>query len=170
MPAPGISAIPLHRVCGQGDDGHRWTRHPWLPDRRRGLITVHHGHLAVHQYDVVLLTSAMSPPRPLVRDINAHAKAGQHGLGHFLIHGVVLSQEDDALHGDTIGRDSDDEDTADEIRRGVTQSPQTTPNKSERRIGLLMQRRMPACSRSLVGPGIGGSQHHQPRIPSSVSP
>ncbi len=86
-------AVPLH-----GIGGHRYDE-KWLPIglayRTGGGVTVHHGHLAVHQDEIVILLSGCGQGlRTVLRRIRAVAELLQLHQRHLPVHGIVLGQQD----------------------------------------------------------------------------
>ncbi len=97
---PGVQAafpISTHRVGGQRDDGKRQVRTTLLfldSDAARRFIAVHNGHLAVHEYEIVIIGKRSLDAFGAVHsDIHLAADALEHGLNDEQIHRVVFDDE-----------------------------------------------------------------------------
>ncbi len=97
----GLEALPLgagHGIGRESDDGYAARAGFARADLARRLIAVHHGHLAIHQNEV--MAAAFPGGNGLcavAHDIDLEAHALQTAAGHFLVDRVILGKQDPPL-------------------------------------------------------------------------
>jgi hypothetical protein len=93
---PGVQAFFLVAHHGIGSHGDHWqagiTR--ILAQLARRLVAIHHRHLAIHQHAVIgIFLDLGQRDGAIARDIDADAGIVENMLRHFLVHLIVLHQQ-----------------------------------------------------------------------------
>ena len=86
-------AITLHRVGGHGDDDDVAIGRLAAADLFGGLVAVHHGHLAIHENEVVAIGGDhVDGFFSVGGEFDGKAEALEHARGDELIDGVVFDE------------------------------------------------------------------------------